>query len=548
MNEETTNSSLRTGSQSTISELPTISPLAITDKLLVENDTGTYNTTVGDIAGLAGGGVDLTPYALKTDVDAKDAELQTNIDAISKAELTPDADVLGTEEILSRKADGTITTINQAVLAGSGGGGGTDYATKSYVDSHDGLLQSRIDAISKAELTPDADVLGTEEILSRKADGTITTINQAVLAGSGGGELPDLTEYAKLEDLDTATNFTAINPTLDTPAPEVLDKVVTDIENEVKTNTTAITDLTGRVTNLENSGGGGGVEFVEPIYIPIVSADINTADASIIVDLSAYPDNTSFCIDIDILDTEAIFIINIIGTDTLNGFLEELYLRGNIGHVESSSTKTTDLFIEGVKIVGILARVLEYGIKCRYTINGIDNIFYYAKYDENGDYIDAIYSDSSGVSEGAFETTDTTTFFYALEPLKLKDSDTEVLYTELAYINIYLRYFKYDIDCSILLINSVLSTENSNNKYAQDNVQDYLLIYGRRTYVPNIYFPIGYPDRTGILLARYLVEGSYSNYIETVSGNTDVSHTPYRITAIGRFGKVMDVGKMTEQA
>jgi hypothetical protein len=328
----------------------------------------------------------------------------------------------------------------------------------------------------------------------------------------------------------------------------VLDKVVTDIENEVKTNTTAITDLTGRVTNLENSGGGGGVEFVEPIYIPIVSADINTADASIIVDLSAYPDNTSFCIDIDILDTEAIFTINIIGTDTLNGFLEELYLRGNIGHVESSSTKTTDLFIEGVKIVGILARLLEYRIKCRYTINGIDNIFYYAKYDENGGYIDAIYSDSSVVPESEFETTDATTFFYALEPLKLKDSVTEVPYTELAYISISLGYFKYDIDCSILLINSVLSTENSNNKYAQDNVQDYLLIYGRRTYLPNIYFPIVYPDRTGIILGRYLVKGSYSNYIETVSGNTDINLTPYRITAIGRFGKVMDVGKMTEQA
>jgi hypothetical protein len=527
---------------------------------MVENDTGTYNATVGDIVTLAGGDVDLTPYALKTDVDAKDLELQTNIDTntanidlIANAPLTADADVLGTEEILSRKADGTITTINQAVLAGTGGTGGVSQA---YVDGKDAELQASIDAnatnidlIANAPLTPDADVLGTEEILSRKPDGTITTINQSALAGSGGGELPDLTEYAKLEDLDTATNFTAINPTLDTPAPEVLDKVVTDIENEVKTNTTAITDLTGRVTNLENSGGGGGVEFVEPIYIPIVSADINTADASIIVDLSAYPDNTSFCIDIDILDTEAIFTINIIGTDTLNGFLEELYLRGNIGHVESSSTKTTDLFIEGVKIVGILARLLKYRIKCRYTINGIDNIFYYAKYDENGGYIDAIYTDSNEVSEGvvhgSFETTDTTTFFYALEPLKLKDPDMDIPYTELAYISISLGdNFKYDIDCSILLINSVLSTENPNNKYAQDNVQDYLLIYGRRTYLPNIYFPIVYPDRTGIILSRYLVEGSYSNYIETVSGNTVISLTPYRITAIGRFGKVMDVGKI----
>jgi hypothetical protein len=290
MNEETTNSSLRTGSQSTISELPTISPLAVTDKTMVENDTGTYNTTVGDIVSLVDLGelqtsidantanidlianapltadvdvlgteeilsrkadgtiitinqsvlaVDPMLYALKTDVDAKDLELQTNIDTntanidlIANAPLTADADVLGTEEILSRKADGTITTINQSLLAGSGGGG-TDYATKSYVDTHDGILQSHIDAISKAELTPDANVLGTEEILARNADGTMTTINQSVLAGSGGGELPDLTEYAKLEDLDTANNFTAINPTLDTPAPEVLDKVVTDINTKI---------------------------------------------------------------------------------------------------------------------------------------------------------------------------------------------------------------------------------------------------------------------------------------------------------------------------
>jgi len=562
MNEETTNSSLRTGSQSTISELPTISPLAITDKLLVENDTGTYNTTVGDIAGLAGGGVDLTPYALKTDVDAKDAELQTNIDAISKAELTPDADVLGTEEILSRKADGTITTINQSLLAGSGGGG-TGGVSQEYVDAKDLELKTsidtntaNIDTIINAPLTPDADVLGTEEILSRKADGTITTINQAVLAGSGGGELPDLTEYAKLEDLDTATNFTAINPTLDTPAPEVLDKVVTDIENEVKTNTTAITDLTGRVTNLENSGGGGGVEFVEPIYIPIVSADINTADASIIVDLSAYPDNTSFCIDIDILDTEAIFIINIIGTDTLNGFLEELYLRGNIGVIDSMDTKVTSLYIEGVKKADIHARVLRYGIKCRCTINQISDIFYYAKFDENGGYIDAIFSNNMAANVNSLTLKDPTdTFFLAFEPVKLIVTTDPKPSTNLAYTCI--RYaggsIEYYLDVSLLIIDSFCKANGEviEKIYAQDNVQDYLMYYGRATYLRDTHFSRYYASSRSTdsiyadkdLQNRSLLDTNFSS----TSGKT-IRPVLYAITAIGRFGKLMDVGKMTEQA
>lgn len=490
IDEEIENSSLRTGSQTTISELPTLSPVALTDNVMVENETGSYKTTIAD------------------------------------------------------------------VLAGSGGGTGD--VTKAYVDEQDALLKIDIDAISKAELTPDANVLGTEEILARNADGTMTTINQSVLAGSGGGELPDLTEYAKLEDLDTANNFTAINPTLDTPAPEVLDKVVTDIDSEVKTNTTAITDLTGRVTNLENSGGGGGGEFVEPIYIPIVSADVNTADHSITVDLSAYPDNTSFCIDIDILDTEAIFIINITGTNALNGFLEELYLRGNIGFTDTENTKSTDLFIEGVRIVGIIARVLKYRIKCRYTINSIDNIFYYAKYDENGGYIDAIYCDQNKHAEGSFDLSDTTTFFYALEPLTQKSSLTGIMpYTGLAYVAIGIApKFFYYLDFSMLIINNVMEQmsfdyNSGHYKYAQDNVQDYLLLYGRRTYLPNIYFPRFYAYGNGyndLIVSRplYQTELLYANF-EAVSGNSEFTVIPYLVTAIGRFGKVMDVGKMTEQ-
>ncbi|MGL6107556.1 hypothetical protein [Romboutsia sp.] len=397
------------------------------------------------------------------------------------------------------------------------------------------------------DLQPE-DRLYMETVVNGKYEARATTVGSIAEFG-GGGELPDLTEYAKLEDLDTATNFTAINPTLDTPAPEVLDKVVTDIENEVKTNTTAITHLTGRVTNLENSGGGGDV-FVEPIYIPIVSADINTADHSIIVDLSAYPDNTSFCIDVDILDTEAIFIINIIGTDVLNGFLEELYLRGNIGFTDTESTKATDLFIEGVRIVGILARVLRHRIKCRYTINNIDNIFYYAKYDENGGYIDAIYCDRNEIDENFFSITDTTTFFFPLEPLKKKGGVTGYIpYTGLAYVPItFLGVFEYYLDCSMLIINSVVEQSSVGNyKYAQDNVQDYLLFYGRRTYLPNIYFPRVHSDDIKVTKELIQTELLYASF-EAVSGNNEFSFTPYMVTAIGRFGKVMDVGKMTEQA
>lgn len=87
IDEEIENSSLRTGSQTTISELPTISPLAITDKLMVENDTGTYNTTVEDIVGLASGGgtgggtgdgtiltLDINDYLDTTTIDCLDLD------------------------------------------------------------------------------------------------------------------------------------------------------------------------------------------------------------------------------------------------------------------------------------------------------------------------------------------------------------------------------------------------------------------------------------------------------------------------------------------
>jgi len=400
INEETTNSSLRTGSQSTISELPNLSPLTLTDKIMVENEDGTFNTDLQDVVNLAaGGGIDLTPYALKTDVDAKDLELKTSIDA----------------------------------------------------------------------------------------------------------------------------------------------------------NTTKTSELDNRVTNLESGTGGGG-DFVAPFHIAITSTDINSADLSITIDLSPHIDQKSFCIDIDILGTERIAIINIIGTDALNGFLEELYLRGNIGVVDThnNDVKVTTLYIEGVKKTTLYALVLNYGIKCRCTINQISDIFYYAKFDENGDYIDAIFSNRYNTDSQKMELHyETETFFLAFEPIEVIVTTDPRPTTELAYIRLYHGYndgyiLKYDLDVSLLIIDSYCKANGlvTEKIYAQDNVQDYLMYYGRAFYLQSVYIPRYYSESLSDTINMYtelqntsLLDANF----KAISGNTPINFILYSVTAIGKFGKLMDV-------
>ena len=502
INEETTNSSLRTGSQSTISELPNLSPLTLTDKIMVENEDGTFNTDLQDVVNLAaGGGIDLTPYALKTDVDAKDLELKTSIDA------------------------------------------NTD----------------NINLITNAPLTPDANVLGTEEILSRKPDGTLTTINQSVLAGGGGGGDGDFVTPAELEDrLDTSVNLKALNPisSIAEPIDACLSGMNTNIASNttnIASNTTKTSELDNRVTNLESGTGGGG-DFVAPFHIAITSTDINSADLSITIDLSPHIDQKSFCIDIDILGTERIAIINIIGTDALNGFLEELYLRGNIGVVDThnNDVKVTTLYIEGVKKTTLYALVLNYGIKCRCTINQISDIFYYAKFDENGDYIDAIFSNRYNTDSQKMELHyETETFFLAFEPIEVIVTTDPRPTTELAYIRLYHGYndgyiLKYDLDVSLLIIDSYCKANGlvTEKIYAQDNVQDYLMYYGRAFYLQSVYIPRYYSESLSDTINMYtelqntsLLDANF----KAISGNTPINFILYSVTAIGKFGKLMDV-------
>ena len=87
------------------------------------------------------------------------------------------------------------------------------------------------------------------EKLATLANGndTIDTLKGAILEG-GGGTAPDLSDYAKIEDLNTADTFKAMNVTLDTPAPEALDKVLLDMNALIGTGGT---DLSSYYTILE---------------------------------------------------------------------------------------------------------------------------------------------------------------------------------------------------------------------------------------------------------------------------------------------------------
>jgi len=213
-------------------------------------------------------------------------------------------------------------------------------------------------------------------------------------------------------------------------------------------------------------------------------------------------------------------------------------------------TKVTSLYIEGVKKADIHARVLRYDIKCRCTINQISDIFYYAKFDENGGYIDAIFSNNVLSNTDSLELKDPTeTFFLAFEPIELIVTTYPKPSTDLAYIRI--RYagasIEYYLDVSLLIIDSFCKAKGDVTEkiYAQDNVQDYLVYYGRAGYLPNIYLPRYYSGQTHSEI-MYLDKGLYNTTLldrnfQAISGNTPIEFYLYVITAIGRFGKLLDV-------
>ena len=80
----------------------------------------------------------------------------------------------------------------------------------------------------------------------------ISILAQAIIEiinnGSGGGSTPDLSGYAKTEDLNTANAFQAIDPTLGIPAPDFLDNVLTNINGKIDGVDGSIPDLSGYAT------------------------------------------------------------------------------------------------------------------------------------------------------------------------------------------------------------------------------------------------------------------------------------------------------------
>lgn len=200
---------------------------------------------IQDLDNAGGGGINLG--VTKDYVDAQDQDLQDQIVALraeieaidtsifaTKGELDadyidsdvyPDPEFQDIKEVQVRilkeklslsldKIDRDIKKAQSDILAidvGSGGG-----VSQLYVDTKDAELKikinqntTNIDLIAQAPLTADADILGTEEILGRNADGTIITINQSVLAGSS---VDSTQENVLILDSEVGIDLASIDP------------------------------------------------------------------------------------------------------------------------------------------------------------------------------------------------------------------------------------------------------------------------------------------------------------------------------------------------
>jgi len=161
--------------------------------------------------------IDTSVFAKKSELDAdyidSDVYPDTVFQDVKKVKLV---EVVKEKLSLSLdKIDRDIKKAQSDILSIDGGSGG-DGVSKLYVDTKDAELTikinqnaTNIDLITNAPLTPDADVLGTEQMLAKGQDGTIITINQSVLAGS---RVDSTQENVFTIDAETSIDLASIDP------------------------------------------------------------------------------------------------------------------------------------------------------------------------------------------------------------------------------------------------------------------------------------------------------------------------------------------------